>query len=277
MLSLLLRIFDWKTFPYFPIPRLQDCQLLAWLLTAGQPQSLEFDDLQFFFAEDPSNTESARENVFRQPQALPVSHQNPFSLAAQTDAAGRKPPAPAGGKVVCSPVTLVLRHLQEVFLLNDELVRLVKEANHPGFREQASLLTAYNQLCAPAAVFLSELMAQGILFDSTSAATCVSDLKKSIIPLEQRAKELAGWDVSLSKAHDVAKVLWDDMKLRKPIGGGVPVTKRHFTTSQKVLKRIAETNEFARITLEYRRLSKILNTYIEPFLNVAVDGRVFPR
>lgn len=258
---------------------------MSWMISAGKDRGLGFNDLwsHFFADSEPTECLQTQQNTRR----TSIRGINPFSLAVAENEEGKtnirhRPQSPkAGKKLGGSPIALILRHLREVSELNDTLLRVILGSGSSplqlGANRSANLFTAYNQLCAPASVILAELMAAGILFDRKSGEACLADLRRALVPLEKHACLLAGWKVSLTKPHDVAKVLWEEMNLKKQVGGSAPITKRHFTTSQRVLVQLADTNEFARVVLEHRRLSKILNTYVEPFLNSSSQGRVYPR
>ena len=132
-------------------------------------------------------------------------------------------------------------------------------------REQWEL---YATLEHPLIGVLAEMERSGVALDagvlgemSRSAATEIARLQRELI-------ELAGEEINLDSGPQVAKILFEKLKL-KP-GGKTPGGA--FSTRSEVLEELASEHPFPARLLEYRVLTKLQSTYLEA-LPLGVDPR----
>jgi DNA polymerase-1 len=91
--------------------------------------------------------------------------------------------------------------------------------------------------------------------------------------LAGRIHELAGAPFNINSPQQLAKVLYEDLRLPSPVKYGKGKTT---STAADILEALAEEHEIARLVLEYRQLAKLKGTYVDalPALIRPGTGRV---
>jgi DNA polymerase-1 len=88
--------------------------------------------------------------------------------------------------------------------------------------------------------------------------------------LEARAYELAGEEFMIGSTQQVARVLFEDLKLTPGRKG-----KTGYSTDTRVLRSIRHEHEIVGVIEEWREYSKLLNTYLGPLPTLlGADGRL---
>jgi len=91
--------------------------------------------------------------------------------------------------------------------------------------------------------------------------------KQELNQIEQRIRVFTKGEINLNSSKQLAKLLFDDL--------GLPVqakTKTGFSTDAFTLEVLAPLHEVPRLLLEYREISKLKNTYVDP-LPQMVDAK----
>jgi DNA polymerase I len=78
--------------------------------------------------------------------------------------------------------------------------------------------------------------------------------------LAARIHELAGAPFNINSPQQLAKVLYEDLRLPSPVKYGKGKTT---STAADILEALAEEHEIARLVLEYRQLAKLKGTYVD--------------
>ncbi len=135
-------------------------------------------------------------------------------------------------------------------------------------REQWSLYTGLEH---PLIEVLVAMERAGIALDPAVLQAMSASSATEIARLEQQLIALAGESVNLNSGPQLAKVLFETLKL--PPGRK---TKTGYSTDSEVLEALAEEHEFPRLLLEYRALTKLKSTYLDalPLQVDERDGRV---
>jgi DNA polymerase I len=91
--------------------------------------------------------------------------------------------------------------------------------------------------------------------------------------LAQQIHEIAGAPFNINSPQQLAKVLYDDLKLPAPVKYG---KGKSTSTAADILEALAAEHEIARLVLEYRQLAKLKGTYVDalPALLDANSGRL---
>ncbi len=136
-------------------------------------------------------------------------------------------------------------------------------------REEWSL---YCSLEHPLIPVLVDMERAGIALDASVLAEMSDRAAADIVRLRRELLEMAGEDLNLESGPQVAKVLFETLKL-KP-GGRTPGGA--LSTRSEVLEELAAAHPFPARLLEYRTLTKLKSTYLEALPQVADprDGRV---
>ncbi|MDR2506066.1 MAG: DNA polymerase I [Oscillospiraceae bacterium] len=130
----------------------------------------------------------------------------------------------------------------------------------------------YKEVELPLTRVLFDMEQAGFLVDTGELMRIGIDLReREAILRENIFGELGGKPFNLASPKQLGKVLFEDMKLatgRKTKGGA-------YSTDSHVLEPLAETVPVVASILEWRRITKLIGTYIEGIQSkIASDGRV---
>src|SRR5262249_33150925 len=111
----------------------------------------------------------------------------------------------------------------------------------------------------------------GVRIDTYRMGEITARLHDRLEELEARAYELAGEEVMLGSTQQVARILFEKLALTPGRKG-----KTGYSTDRRVLRTIRGEHEIVPVLEEWRELSKLLNTYLEPLpaLISERDGRL---
>ena len=95
----------------------------------------------------------------------------------------------------------------------------------------------------------------------------ISKIKEELITASTQLKkdicEVAGWEVSLTKPADIAKLIYDDLKIFEKRGIPIRFTKtKKRATTQKVLAIVSDDPTVSKI-LTIKKMNKLLSTYVD--------------
>jgi DNA polymerase-1 len=98
------------------------------------------------------------------------------------------------------------------------------------------------------------------------------EVHKEILQIEREIYQLVGREFNLNSTKQLQQVLFGELGL-KPI----KKTKTGYSTNENVLKKLEREHPVIPLLLKYRRLTKLLNTYIHPLLKLGKErgGRVY--
>lgn len=144
------------------------------------------------------------------------------------------------------------------------------EAQRPRL-EEAGLLPLLREVEQPLIRVLGAMERVGIKLDRDKVAEMASGMDGQIVELEARIHELAGREFTIGSPQQVGQVLFDELGLTRKRRG-----KTGYSTDARVLAQIRDEHEIVGLIEQWRELTKLKNTYLEP-LPEAIDrdtGRV---
>ncbi len=146
--------------------------------------------------------------------------------------------------------------------LQDRLTREITEAK---------LTYLLNEVEVPLASVLASMEALGVLLDLELLKSLHTLIGSELKTIEARCYEAAGRPVNLASPKQLEALLFDELKL--PV---IKKNKSSRSTDHEVLEELALLHELPRLILEHRKLSKLLNTYVDTLPNEVDDatGRV---
>ena len=110
----------------------------------------------------------------------------------------------------------------------------------------------------------------GVKVDTYRMGEITARLADRVEELEAKAYELAGEEFMLGSTQQVARVLFEDLKLTPGRKG-----KTGYSTDTRVLRSIRGEHEIVGVIEEWREYSKLLNTYLGPLPTlIGDDGRL---
>lgn len=131
----------------------------------------------------------------------------------------------------------------------------------------------YEEIELPLASVLARMEETGIRIDPDELARLSALMEADIARLTAEIHELAGKVFNISSPQQLARVLFEDLKLPAPMKYG---KGRVHSTAAPVLEELAADYEIVRKVLEYRGLCKLKGTYVDalPALIDPRDGRL---
>jgi DNA polymerase I len=128
----------------------------------------------------------------------------------------------------------------------------------------------YRDVEMPLVHVLSEMETAGVRIDTYRMGEITARLADRVEELESRAYELAGEEFVLGSPQQLGRILFEKLELTPGRKG-----KTGYSTDTKVLRAIREEHEIVAVVEEWRELSKLLNTYLQPLPGmIGDDGRL---
>ena len=160
----------------------------------------------------------------------------------------------------------------------EETAALVRNAEVP--RRLAPLLRArlrergseelYDRIELPLTAVLAAMEDAGVKIDTYRMGEITARLADRVEELEARAYELAGEEFMLGSTQQVARVLFDELKLTPGRKG-----KTGYSTDTRVLRTIRHEHPIVEVLEDWRELTKLVNTYLGPLPTlIGDDGRL---
>jgi DNA polymerase-1 len=129
----------------------------------------------------------------------------------------------------------------------------------------------FHEIELPLAGVLADMESEGVAIDVPYLKEMQDELGRQLADIESRVEELAGQRFNLNAPQQLAKVLFEDLRL--PVGKR---TKTGYSTDADTLESLREKHEIIPEILEHRQLSKLKSTYVDalPQLVDPLSGRV---
>jgi DNA polymerase-1 len=139
--------------------------------------------------------------------------------------------------------------------------------------EAAGQMPLYEQIDLPLIPVLVRMEQAGVKIDRNMLGQLSVDLEKQCSAKASEIHQKAGTTFNINSPKQLAKVLFEDLNLPRPVKYGKGKTT---STAVDVLEDLAETHEVPRLVLDYRQLSKLKSTYVDslPLLIDPRTGRV---
>lgn len=178
---------------------------------------------------------------------LPIEHLTGIELDNYVDKFGKEKPenisAEEYGKYLCQR-TMGLLECYDI--LKEEL-------------EDRNLMKVLNEIEMPLIEILSSMEIKGIKIDPEYFSNYEKELGDLIEKLQEKIYEEAGEEFNINSPKQLAEILF--FKLNLP---PVKKTKTGLSTDEEVLEKLkADGAEIAKAILEYRKLAKLKNTYVD--------------
>ncbi len=108
---------------------------------------------------------------------------------------------------------------------------------------------------------LADMEDDGVRVDPVALRAMARALSGQVAALEERIHAAAGQKFNVNSPQQLGKVLFEDLKVHEGQGYRPKKTKTGWATGQEVLEELAD-HPIPALILEYRSLSKLLNTYV---------------
>jgi DNA polymerase-1 len=128
----------------------------------------------------------------------------------------------------------------------------------------------YDEVELPLSSVLAAMEQAGVRIDTYRMGEITARLRDRVEELEARAYDLAGEEFVLGSPQQLGRVLFEKLELTPGRKG-----KTGYSTDGKVLRAIRGDHEIVPVVEEWRELTKLLNTYLEPLPTlIGEDGRL---
>lgn len=124
--------------------------------------------------------------------------------------------------------------------------------------EEKGLTTLNNDIELPLQTVLAKMEYEGVSIDIPYLAEIKADFEKRIEALRNQVFQISGYDFNLNSTQQLGKLLYDELKLP-----ALKQTKTTRSTDSETLEKLVSHHEIAAIIFEYRKLEKLLNTYVK--------------
>ncbi|HET7465045.1 MAG TPA: DNA polymerase I [Candidatus Dormibacteraeota bacterium] len=129
----------------------------------------------------------------------------------------------------------------------------------------------FHEIELPLAGVLADMESEGVAVDVPYLKKMQDELGSQLATIESQIEELAGQKFNVNAPQQLAKVLFEDLRL--PVGKR---TKTGYSTDADTLESLRDKHEIVPAILEHRQLSKLKSTYVDalPQLVDPLTGRV---
>lgn len=128
----------------------------------------------------------------------------------------------------------------------------------------------FNNIEMPLVRVLADMETTGVRVDRSVLVEMQSSLREKIEDLASRIFEITGSMFNISSPKQLGEMLFEKMSIPYP-----GKKKSSYSTDSSVLEHLVDEYPIAKLVLEYRTLTKLFNTYIEPLENfIREDGKI---
>ncbi|AEA34190.1 DNA polymerase I [Hippea maritima] len=119
-----------------------------------------------------------------------------------------------------------------------------------------------SQVETPLSEVLVSMEKRGIKIDSEYLTSFENELANKLYATEKQIHALAGEEFNINSTKELQRILFEKLGI-KPI----KKTKTGYSTDSESLQMLAQKYEIAQLIITYRAISKVISTYIRPFLD----------
>jgi DNA polymerase-1 len=152
------------------------------------------------------------------------------------------------------PIELATRYSAE-----DALIALRLWGKLEPKLKSEGLMRVFTDIDLPMVMILSAIEEQGVCIDTDWLKKLSGEFQSEMKSIEEQIATFTQGPINLNSPKQLAHLLFDELKL--PVQGK---TKTGFSTDAKVLETLAPLHEVPRLLLEYREVSKLKGTYVDP-------------
>jgi DNA polymerase-1 len=129
----------------------------------------------------------------------------------------------------------------------------------------------FHEIELPLAGVLADMESEGVAIDVAYLKDMQEELGSQLAAIESEVEQVAGQKFNLSAPQQLAKVLFEDLRL--PVGKR---TKTGYSTDADTLEGLREKHPIVGLILEHRQLSKLKSTYVDALPQIVdpISGRV---
>ena len=143
-----------------------------------------------------------------------------------------------------------------------EISNLIFQLHKPLYADlmKKNQLDLYEKIEIPLLKVLASMEIEGINLDTKFLNNLSAKTNEKLIKIQKDIFEISGEEFNISSPKQLGEILFEKMKVSK----NPKKTKTgQYSTSEDILSNLAKNNDFVKLILKYRSVSKLLNTYID--------------
>ena len=147
-------------------------------------------------------------------------------------------------------------------LENSEISNLIFQLHKPLYADlmKKNQLGLYEKIEIPLLKVLASMEIEGINLDTKFLNNLSAKTNQKLIKIQKDIFEISGEEFNISSPKQLGEVLFEKMKVSK----NPKKTKTgQYSTAEDILSNLAKDNDFVKLILKFRSVSKLLNTYID--------------
>ena len=147
-------------------------------------------------------------------------------------------------------------------LENSEISNLIFQLHKPMYADllKKNQLDLYEKIEIPLLKVLASMEIEGINLDTKFLNNLSVKTNQKLIKIQKDIFEISGEEFNISSPKQLGEILFEKMKVSK----NPKKTKTgQYSTAEDILSNLAKDNDFVKLILKYRSVSKLLNTYID--------------
>ena len=147
-------------------------------------------------------------------------------------------------------------------LENSEISNLIFQLHKPLYADlmKKNQLDLYEKIEIPLLKVLASMEIEGINLDTKFLNNLSAKTNQKLIKIQKDIFEISGEEFNISSPKQLGEILFEKMKVSK----NPKKTKTgQYSTAEDILSNLAKNNDFVKLILNYRSVSKLLNTYID--------------
>ncbi len=127
----------------------------------------------------------------------------------------------------------------------------------------------FREIEIPLVEVLASMELEGFKVEKQVLKDIGSELTEKLKTLEEEIYEEAGQEFNLNSPKQLGEILFE--KLNFPV---IKKTKTGYSTAADVLEKLKGEGPIIGNILEYRKLSKLMSTYVDGIMDIIVDGKI---
>jgi DNA polymerase-1 len=147
-------------------------------------------------------------------------------------------------------------------LENSEISNLIFQLRKPLYADlkKKNQLDLYEKIEIPLLKVLASMEIEGINLDTKFLNNLSAKTNQKLIKIQKDIFEISGEKFNISSPKQLGEILFEKMKVSK----NPKKTKTgQYSTAEDILSNLAKDNDFVKLILKFRSVSKLLNTYID--------------
>ncbi len=143
-----------------------------------------------------------------------------------------------------------------------EISNLIFQLHKPLYADlmKKNQLDLYEKIEIPLLKVLASMEIEGINLDTKFLNNLSAKTNQKLIKIQKDIFEISGEEFNISSPKQLGEILFEKMKVSK----NPKKTKTgQYSTAEDILSNLAKNNDFVKLILNYRSVSKLLNTYID--------------